>query len=132
MKKILMLLGMAVCFASTPAFAAGIGLALTHTVVSQQQTVAGTDVTLDVAVHNPSAETLTNVSIELADPVGMAQAGGNALSVTSLAANGDATATWTISVTDPAFDVAAPIALRVTGTDSTGATLDFSAVSVAR
>jgi len=100
----------------------------THTVVSQQQTANGSDVTLNITMNNQGSISLSNITLTLMEPMGLDGPDSNVLSLGSLTAGTSVSFSWSISILDPEMQPL-PLMIEASGTDVNGNAVHFPLLS---
>ena len=121
---------MALAMMSFVGIAQAAGLNVTHQVISQQATAAGSDMTIKFGIENQTASALTGVSIELNDPMIMVNETVKAFNFASLAIGELVTVEGTVASSTPMLPVGSPIQAIIRGTDSAGQQVSYVVTSV--
>jgi len=121
---------MALMLAVLPISAQAAGsVTATHSVISQQSTANGTNVTLNITLNNQSATPLVNVTLEMVDLTLWATPGTNVLNVGNLSAGQTINIAWHIASTAPSYIAGAPLSVLLKALDANGQPVEFSIMS---
>ncbi len=122
--------GMFLLFIMSNPAVADTAVSVEHQLVSETGTANGMNISLYLTVRNLGTEALSNVTLELADPMLiLTEPDNGSYSLGYLPIDTDVQFYWDVTSATPMIDSLHPLHIMGTGTDAAGQTVEFKVIS---